>query len=917
MRDGDSRVFALPVEKGAFVSIKNLEVFFDPKRIAVIGASEDPGSAGYSILRNMVGKGFQGVVYPVHPLCESVQGVEAYRSISDIPHAVDLAILSIPFPEVPATLEECGRKGVRGVSVIFPDVELPVEDDRFSPLIRQISAKYGVRILGPNTLGFIRPGVNLNASLFPKMPKSGSTAFISQSATLTTALLDRAIDKNFGFSYIVSLGKKVDIGFSDLIDFLGIDPGTRAIILYLDHIVRGRTFMAAVRSFARSKPILVVKSGKFDISAQVALTHSGVLAGEDKVYDAAFKRAGAVRIDEILDLFYLAETLAQERRPKGKRLAIVTNADAPSVIAVDSLLRLDGDLSALSESTIARLRDALPLAGQLRNPVHLAANAPPEDYRVAVENCLRDPHADGLLVIHVPNFGAEPERTAEAIIAAKQANPLVPLFTVWMGGGLVQSARELLSGKTIPTFVTPEQAVRSFMYLHRYEYNLQLLQETPENILRDFSPDRESAKKIIDEAMAKGRLILTLNEVKDILQAYGIPVVETKKAQTEEEAVAIAEEFPSPAVLKIDSEKIFHKIGKEGTALSLKNEGSVRKAFRRLKDLAASHGDPEALLMVQPMITRHGHELVIGARKDPTFGFAIVFGTGGELLEALGDYAIGLPPLNQTLARRLMEETKAYKALAKDHYKDALRLLEEMLVRFSYLLVDFPGIKEIDLDPFFITEKECFVLDADIVLEREGLRDLEISRGDLCPPHLSICPYPFQYIREIVLDSGVPVLIRPIRPEDEPLVYNLFTTLSEETIVFRFNQRLTDMPHERLARYCQLDYERDLAFVAVLKDSSEKERIIADVRMAKMPDLETAELAILVADEWQGQGIGSVLIDYCVGIARELGLRTLWMEILRTNSKMLHLAKGSGFTEAFTDDDMVRVVLEFEAGRGQ
>ena len=895
------------------MSIKNLEVFFNPKRIAVIGASEDPDSTGYLILRNMIGKGFKGVVYPVNTLSESVQGVEAYRTISDIPHVVDLAILARPFEEIPATLEECGKKGVKGVSIICPDFELSVEDSRFSPLIREISLKYGFRLLGPNTLGFIRPSINLNASLFPKMPKSGSTAFISQSATLTTALLDRAIEKNFGFSYIVSLGTKVDLGFSDLIDFIGVDPRTRAIILYLEHITRGRKFMAAVRSFARSKPIVVVKSGTFAISARVALTHSGVLAGEDKVYDAFFKRAGAVRIDEILDLFYLAETLSQERRPKGKHLAIVTNADAPSVIAVDTLLRLEGELSTFSEDTVRNLRDNLPAVRQVRNPVNLVTNASPADYKIAVENCLKDPDVDGILVIHVPNFGAQPQKTAEAIVSAKQDNPMAPLFTVWMGGELVRSAREFLNRKTIPTFVTPEQAVRSFIYLYRYDYNLQLLQETPETILRDFTPDREKAKKVVNDALDQKRLVLHMNEVKEILEAYGMPVIPTRRAGSEEEAVRFSEEIGYPVVLKIESETIFRKREIDGLIFNLKNAGTVRKAFRKLKDLAISRGDHEARVLVQPMITQHGHELVIGAKKDPAFGFAIVFGTGGELLEALGDYAVGLPPLNQTLARRLMEETKIYKfLLTQDHYGDTLRMLEEMLVRFSYLLIDFPDIKEIDINPFFVTRGKGFVLDAGIILEKEVAQDLDSFKGDLCPPHLSICPYPFQYVREIALDNGVPALIRPIRPEDEPLIYNLFKTLSEESIVSRFNQRLTDMPHERLARYCQLDYERELAFVAVTEESPGKEQVIADVRMLKMPDLETAELAILVADEWQGHGIGTVLIDYCVRIARELEIRTLLMEILRTNAKMLHLAKDSGFEETFTDEDMVRVVLELD-----
>jgi acetyltransferase len=896
------------------VSIKNLEVFFTPKRIAVIGASEDPDSAGYFILRNMIGKGFKGVVYPVNPSSESVQGVEAYKTISDIPHAVDLAILARPVGEIPAILEECGKKKVKGVSIICPDFELSAEDGGFFPTIQQLSLRYNFRLLGPDTFGFIRPSINLNASLFPKMPKSGSTAFISQSATLTTALLDRAIDKNFGFSYIISRGtKKVDLGLSDLIDFLGVDPKTRAIILYIEHIERGRKFMAAVRSFARSKPIVVVKAGTFDVPARAALTHSGILAGEDKVYDAVFKRAGAVRIDEILDLFYLAETLSQEKRPKGKRLAVVTNAEAPSILAVDALLRLEGELSVLSEATIKDLHDNLPAARQIQNPINLVTHASPRDYKIAVENCLRDPDVNGLLVIHVPSFGTQPEKTAEAIVAARQENPAVPLFTVWMGGGLVQSAREFLNRKAIPTFVTPEQAVRSFIYLYRYDYNLQLLQETPETILRGFSPGKDEARKVVRSALDQKRLVLRMNEVKEILEAYGIQVIATKRAGDEDEAVRCAEEIGYPVVLKIESEKIFRKREIDGLIFNLKNEGSVRKAFGKLRDLAISGGDPDAHVLVQPMITQHGHELVIGAKKDPAFGSVIVFGTGGELLEAFCDYAVGLPPLNQTLARRLMEETKIYKfLLTQDHYGDTLRLLEEMLVRFSYLLVDFPEIKEIDINPFFVTRGKAFVLDAGIILEKEVTRDVESFKGELCPPHLSICPYPFQYIQEITLDNGVPALIRPIRPEDEPLIYALFTTLSEETIVSRFNQRLTDMPHERLARYCQLDYERELAFVAVTKESPEKEQVIADVRILKMADLETAELAILVTDEWQGHGIGTVLMDYCVRIARELEIRTLWMEILRTNSKMLHLSTASGFKEAGTDDDMVRVVLELK-----
>ncbi len=895
------------------MSIKNLETLFKPKRVAVIGASEDPDSIGYRILSNMVGKGFKGVVYPVNPLLEGVQGIEAYKSISSITQPVDLAVIAVPIDAILSTLEECGKKGVKGVSIICPDFESKVKDlHLWASQIKELSFKYALRVVGPNTLGFIRPSMNLNASIFPKMPKKGNIAFIAQSATLSAALLDRAVSKNVGFSYIISLGAKMDLGFSDLIDFLGVDPETRAIILYLEYISRGRKFMTAVRSFARSKPIVVVKSGKFDISAQMSLTHSGFLAGEDRVYDAAFKRAGAVRIDEILDLFYMVETLAKQRRPKGNRLAIITNAGAPSILAVDTLLRLEGKLAKLSDETMASLKQQLPAVTQAHNPLTLFTNASTVEYHAAVKHCLNDWDVDGVLVLHVPYFGTDPTEIAWAVAAASQENPSVPIFTVWMGDDQVSSAREYLNAKGIPTFVTPEQAVKSFIYMYRYDYNLQLLQETPETILKDFAPDSKGAMEIFKQAAKEKRFILSLNEIKAVLQAYGIPVIDTRRTGSEEEAIHIAEDLGYPVVLKIDSEKIINKLEKGGVILNLKDSSSVQSAFRQIRKIADDIGDPDAHVIVQPMIIKHGFELAIGAKKDPTFGAVILFGTGGELLEALGDYAVGLPPLNQTLARRMMEETKIYKYLqTQEAYREMLPLLDEMLVRFSQLIVDFPCIKEIDINPFVITGKEGFVLDAAILLEKDEMDECERMREDICPSHLSICPYPFKYIKEVVLKDGTPAVIRPIRPEDEPLIYEFFKLLSDDTIMFRFCQRLTDMPHERLVRYCQIDYDRELAFVAVIKDNSDREKIIADIRIIKMPDLETAELAITVADGWQGRGIGSMLMEYCIDIVVQIGLNLVWMEILKNNSRMLHLSKTYGFKQVHDDEDMIKVMRQW------
>ncbi|HEX8950150.1 MAG TPA: bifunctional acetate--CoA ligase family protein/GNAT family N-acetyltransferase [Dissulfurispiraceae bacterium] len=888
--------------------IKNIEAFFNPRRIAVIGASEEPGSIGHFIFRNMIGKGFKGVVYPVHPSAEAIQGVEAFRNISAIPHDIDLALLAVPAERILDALEECGRKRVKGAAILYPDFENRVKDYRMmEDRIRQLSSKYGLRVLGPNSGGFIRPGTNLNASLFPAMPQKGNIAFISKSATLSTALLDRAVEKNVGFSYIVSLGAKLDIGFSDLIDYLGVDPETKAIILYVEHIRRGRKFVTAVRSFASSKPIVVVKSGKFDVSARVALTHSGFFAGEDKVYDAAFKRAGAVRIEEILDLFYLAETLAKQKRPKGKRLAVITNAGAPSILAVDTLLKLEGESAKLGQDTVEALQRSFPSVRQVQNPVNLLTDASPSDYETAVRTCLGDRGTDGLLVIHVPFFGAKPLEVAEAVASAIKSAPSVPVFTVWMGGEQVWPARDFLNEKGISTFITPEQAVRSFIYLHSYDYNLRLLRETPEMVLKDFSPDLERAWEICRKASEQDRSILNLNEVKEMLQAYGIPVITTRKTRSEEEAVRIAGEIGYPVVLKIDSQKIFHKMERGGVILNIRGRDSVREAFARLTELAASHGDPDAYVLVQPMVIRQGYEIAIGAKRDPSFGSVIVFGAGGELIEAVGDYAVGLPPLNQTLARRLMEETKIYKYLqAHRVYEKMLRLLEEMLIRFSQLIIDFPCVREIDINPFLVNGKEGFVLDAGIVLEKDTALYFKGPGEELCPSHLSICPYPFKYMSKVTVD-GASIVIRPIRPEDEPLIYGLFKSLSNETIKFRFGQVLTDMPHEKLVRYCQIDYDRELAFVAVIGEEPGEGRIIADVRIIKQPDPEVAELAILVTDEWQGRGIGTMLLDYCIGIAGEIGIKTLWMEILRNNARMLHLAETSGFARVYGDEDMVKV----------
>ena len=893
------------------MSVKNLDLFFNPKRIAVVGASEDNSSIGYHVFKNLLGKGFKGSVYPVTPDVESVQGVEAYSKITGIQRDIDLALLAMCSAEIPEILEECGEKQVKGVIILCPDFQARIENPQsILAKIKEASARYGFRVLGPDSLGYIKPGISLNASLFPRIPPKGNIAVITQSVTLSTALLDLAVSKNIGFSYFISVGTKIDIKFADLIDFLGVDAETRAIILHIESIKHGRTFMTAVRSFASSKPIMIIKPGQFDVSAHIALTHSGFMAGENKVYDAAFKRAGAIRVEEILDLFYLAESLAKQKRPKGNRLAIVTNSGSPSVIAVDTLLKVDGDLATLNEDTITSIKSALSFGKHFQNPVDLIYESSGEDYKIAVENCLKDKDVDGVLVIHTPSYSTDPLTIAKAVVSAAKSYPYKPTFTTWMGDEQVVHAREFLNDHGIPTFISPEQAVRSFIYMYRYDYNLRLLHETPKVILKDFEPNEHKAEEIIQNASKQKRLLLSFLDVNDILSSFGIPVISTSKSQSENEAIQAAESIGYPVVLKLDSQKIYHKLEHGGIIFNLKDRNAVQDAFRKLKELADTLDDPESQILIQPMVAKQGYELVIGAKKDPTFGSVILFGTGGELLEAMEDYSIGLPPLNQTLAKRMMSETKIFKHLRENrHYTKILRYLEELLVRFSHLVIQFPHIKEIDINPFFITETEGFVLDAGILLEADVLEGFVPIRGDFCPPHLSICPYPDQYIDIFNLRDGTPVMIRPIRPEDEPLIEELLKTSSEETLMLRFFRKTPNMPREQLVKYCHVDYDRELAFVATLREDR-RERIIGDVRMSKQPDLENAEMAIVVGDNWQGQGVGKTLCMHCLKIARELGIRKMWMDILQVNSRMLQRAEKLGFRRMSSDNDSVKVMLD-------
>ncbi len=903
-------------ERRCRVSIKNLDTLFNPRRIAVIGANEDDDSVGYHIFKNLIGKGFKGVVHPVNPTMDGVQGVEAYRRVGDIPHAVDLAMLAAQPENLQEVLHDCGQKGIKGIVVLAPDYRYRVKGaTAISEYIRKMPSLHGCRVLGPNSMGFVRPAKKLNASLYPEMPQTGNIAFISQSGIFPTAFLQHSIRKKVGFSYFISLGFKLDINISDLIDFLGGDSGTRAIFLHVDMINNGRRFMTAIRSFAKTKPIVVVRPGTTDSHPLFSMTHSGYLAAEDLVYEAAFKRAGSLKVENMVDLLYMVETIAKQNRPKGKRLLIISNSIAPSAMAVDILKGMGGELATPCRQTLATVSERLSVKHQLHNPCYLSADARAADYQVALETFLQDGEVDGVLVICIPFPGIDMKKVAEAIVGvAKKDTAKLPIFVTWCGEETALSSIGFLNGQGIPTYYTPEQAVKSFMYMYQYDYNLKLLQETPEIIVRDFSPDLENAERIIGDSMAEKRFMLHADEANALLGMYGIPVLETIRVGSRREAVSAASTVGYPVVMKIDSIKVRNTFQKGGVRVNLKNEEEVRTAYDELADRIAAFEDLEARVLIQSMVFTVGYQLAIGAKKSRNFGTVILFGLGGEYLRAEKDYAIGFPPLNQTLARRMMEETKIYRYFQTvPSYQGALRILEELLVRFSQLVIDLPQIGEIDINPLLLTENEGLILlDVDIRLDGRLPKEPTWKKGDLCPPHLSIPPYPFRYEKKTLLRDGTEIQIRPVRAEDEPALRTFLSSLSDESVYFRFGQRRINMPHEALARFCQVDYDRDIAFL-VLSHMQEGE-IIGDVRLNRFADLETAELSFVVGDRWQGMGIGGVLMDYCISTAKEIGVRTLWMEIMMENRRMIRFGLKHGFKRIAGEEggDMIEMMLDIK-----
>jgi acetyltransferase len=909
------------------VSIRHLDSLFKPKSIALIGASRRPDSLGAVLAANLMSAGFEGPIYPVHPQAREIGDRVAYPGVADLPETPELAVIATPPKTVPGLIAQLAARGTRAAVVITAG--FGEGGDEEGQLRRQemldAARTNTLRIIGPNCLGVIVPGVGLNASFSHISALPGNLAFVTQSGAMVTAMLDWATPRGVGFSQVVSLGDKSDVDFGDMLDYLAMDVGTRAILLYVESVTHTRKFMSAARAAARSKPVIVIKGGRFAEGARAAASHTGALAGSDAVYDAVFARAGLLRVFSLEELFDAAETLTTTHSVRGDRLAIATNGGGLGVLATDALIEEGGHLAALTPETLERLNAALPATWSKGNPVDIIGDAPGSRYADTMDILLEDPTADAVLVMNCPTAVASSLEAAEAVVASVEKHKSAhfstqtkTVFTAWVGDASAREARKVFAGKRLPAYDTPERAVRGFMHLVRYKRNQVLLSETPSSIVADGDSgetayDWAAARVIIAAALAEKRAWLSEPEAKAVLAAYGIPVVETFQVDSPEAAAAAAGRITGPVVLKILSPDITHKSDIGGVELGLNNMIEVLRAATEMK-ARVSRLAPSARLTgfsVQAYCKRpHAQELILGAATDAQFGPVLLFGAGGTAVEVLGDKAIGLPPLNSVLARELISETRVFRLLQgyRDRPPADLDALTAALIRLSDLIVDFPEIAEVDINPLLADENGVVALDA-------RMRIRPKDEGERAGDRLAIRPYPRELEQNFALRDGTDIFLRPIRPEDEPLLQQMFDRLSPEDIRLRFFAAITELSHSFAARLTQIDYHREMAFVALKKTEGESPEIWGVVRISADPDNERAEYAVLVRSDIKGLGLGAELMNRIIDYALSRGLQEIWGDVLDHNRRMLELARELGFEVKHLPGEpgVVRVTRRLEA----
>jgi acetyltransferase len=887
------------------MSLYRLDNIFKPKSVAVVGASDRPMTVGRALVKNLIDGHFGGTIYPVNPKKKEILGLDAYPSLSDIGQPVDMAVISTPIATVPDIMEECARLGIGGAIIISAGgKEVGPEGEAIEARIREIAHAGKVRVVGPNCLGVISLESKLNASFGPTMPLPGNLAFISQSGAVCTAVLDYALKEKVGFSYFISIGSMLDVDYGDLIDYLGNDPNVSSILLYVEMVNNHRKFMSAARAVSRVKPIVVLKSGRSAAGAKAAQSHTGSLAGEDAVYDAAFKRAGIVRVDTLGDMFGCSELMSKVNLPQGPNLAIITNAGGPGVMTADYLAGFGIDPAPLSKETLDKISAVSPYFWSKNNPIDLTGAATPETFKQVIQICREANEFDAALFMTPPQAMFSAEDFARMLASELRLDDF-PFFAVWLGGEEMEVGKRIMNEAGVPTYLTPEEAIRAFHYMYMYGRNLKALQEVPRELTDEIVVDRTGADEIVQGVLTDGRALLTEDESKRVMVAYGIPVNETHVAGTAEEAVRLARKMGYPVAAKVHSLTLTHKSDAGGVRLDLRNADEVIDAFEAIEASVKAY-DPDAHfggVTIQKMVGEKGHEVIIGSKMDPDFGPVILFGEGGIMTEVYKDRTIGLPPLNRALARRMIEETKVYKILRG--YRNIppanLDLLEEILIRLSMLVTDFPEIMELDINPLLLTPENAWALDARIVVNKAAKP---------APLHLAISPYPAEYEITAQTKNGRELFIRPIRPEDAPLLSELFDNMSEQSRFNRFLRHVPTLTSDILVRFTQIDYDRDLALVA-LDLSGEKPVMVGVTRLEGDPDGIEAEMAVVVGDPWHGQGVGALLMKLGIRAAQKRGLKKVWGIVLPQNTGMLTLAEhGGGKIEPIEDGKKMKVSFD-------
>lgn len=881
------------------MTTRNFHALFEPRAIALIGASNTPGSVGEVLARNLLESGFSGPVLPVNPHAKAVRSALAYASVADLPVTPDLAVIATPAPTVPGIVAELGRRGCRAAVVISAGFS----DGGLRQDLLDAARPHLLRVVGPNCLGFISPARGINASFSQLTPRPGDIALVAQSGAIATAALDWAHARGFGFSHVVTLGDMADVDFGDVLDYLALDRATKAIVLYVESIYDARKFMTAGRIAARAKPVVVIKSGRSAAGAKAAFSHTGALAGSDAVYDAAIRRAGMLRVTELRELFDAVNTLGAGAWVRGERLAILTNGGGAGVMAVDALAGHGGRLADLAPETLEALDAVLPATWSHANPVDIIGDAPPERYAAALEAVLADRGAEALLILNCPTAVADSLEAAEAVVRVLENRPKGrvrrPILTCWLGETSAAPARKLLIERGFPSHETPDEAVRAFMHMVDHHRNQELLLQTPPASPQ--AADRKAARRIIDAVLVEERDTLTALEAEALLAAYGVPVVRNAVAATPKEAAALAATMEGPFALKIRSADISHKSDVGGVVLGLADPAAVETAAEAMLE-RVGQALPQARLegfLIQPMAERpHARELIAGLAVDPTFGPVVLFGAGGIAVEVAADRSVGLPPLNRVLAREMISRTRVSRMLRAFRDRGAVDedTVAEVLERLSMMAIEIPEIAELDINPLLADENGVLALDARVRLAAPSAR-------------FAIRPYPAGLESELTLESGERLVIRPIRPQDAPLLEHLVANTSAEDVRLRFHGGLRTLPNALAARLSQIDYDRELAMVAVDQEGA----IVGVSRLIADPEGEAAEFALLVRTDHQKQGLGRALLGNIVDYARSRGLRRVWGDVMSDNERMLSLTDALGFRRELSEDfRLVRVAVPLE-----